>query len=164
LNMIMLVELIRFIKKLVRFVELFCSMRLMSCQWLNVTYSYLRRKRNMISLLRIIVSIISSTNSLKWKNTSLLIFLLIFVDWCLFFDHLSFDAISRKSMSETKSHSMRSNVERLATFIHHCEWFFSFREMILISCVKFLFLASLIVKLITSIELKFRSSSLWWSC
>ncbi len=138
-------------------------MRLRSCQWLNVTYSYSRRKRNMIFFLRITVSIISSTNSLRWKNTSLLIFLLIFVNWCWFFDRLSFDVISKENMSETRSHSMRSDVERLATFIHHCEWFFSSREMILISCVKSSFLASLIVKLITSIESEFKSSSLWWS-
>ncbi len=133
--MIMFVELIRLIKELARFVELFNSIRLRSCQWLNVTYSYSRRKRNMIFLLKTIVSIINSTNSLKWKNISLLIFLLISVSWYSFFDHLSSNAISKKSMSETRSHSMRSDVERLATLIHHCEWFSSSREMILISCV-----------------------------
>ncbi len=151
------------LKNFARSVELFSSMRLRSCQWLNVTYSFSRRKRNMILFLRTIVSIVSSTNSLKWKNTSLLISLLISVSWCWFFDRLSFDVISRENMSETRSHLMRSDVERLATFIHHCEWFLSFREMILISCVKSSFLASLIVKLIISIESKFRLSSLWWS-
>ncbi len=48
LKMIMLVEMIRLINKFARFVELFSSMRLWSCQWLNVTYSYSRRERNMI--------------------------------------------------------------------------------------------------------------------
>ncbi len=34
------------LKELVRFVELSSSMQLRSCQWLNVTYSYSRRRRN----------------------------------------------------------------------------------------------------------------------
>ncbi len=162
--MIILVELIWLTEELARFIELFSSMWLRSCQWLNVTYSCSKRKRNMIFFLRIIVSIVSSRNSLRWKNTFLLNFywsLSVDVDFLII---LSSDAINRESMSETRLHSMRSKIERLATFIHHCEWFLSSREMILISCVKSSFLASLIVKLITSIESKFKSSFLWWSC
>jgi hypothetical protein len=83
----MFVELIRLIKEFARFVELSSTMRLRSCQWLNVTCSCSKRERNMILFLRIIVSIISSTNSLRWKNIFLLIFLLIFVSRCWFFDH-----------------------------------------------------------------------------
>jgi hypothetical protein len=78
LNMIIFVELTRLIEELARFVELFDLMWLWSCQWLNKTYSYSKRERNMIFFLRIIVSIINSRNLLKWKNTFLLIFLLIF--------------------------------------------------------------------------------------
>ncbi len=67
--MIILIELIWLIKELARSVKQFSLMQLWSCLWLNVTYSYLKRERNMISLLRIIVSIINFTNSLRWKNT-----------------------------------------------------------------------------------------------
>ncbi len=48
LNMIMFVKLTWLIKKFARYVELFNLMRLIFCQWLNVTYLYSKYKRNII--------------------------------------------------------------------------------------------------------------------
>jgi hypothetical protein len=131
-------------------------------RWLDVTYLYSKRRRNMILFLKIIVSVINNefieferhffiefffrmNCSLDSSN-----FLWLWIFW---FSHLKW---RRRCVFAFETRRHRED--------HDCHsqlWMFFFmREIMRFSCEKCLFFALLIVKMIISIDSKFRSSSL----
>ncbi len=132
-------------------------------RWLHVKYSYSKRKRNMISFFKDYCLNNYTMNSLNLKNIFLLNFFfewiarLIFRNffwlWIFWFNHLKW---RRRFVFafETKRHREDHDC-------HSRMWMFFFmRKIIRFSCEKCLFFALLIVKMIISIDSKFKSNSL----
>ncbi len=103
-------------------------------RWLDVTYSYSKRKRNMILFLEIIVSVIRQWTHWIWKNTFLLN---SSFEWTvrlilrIFFDCESSDSVIWNEDVVACSHSRQKDFVKITTVIHNCECLFSCKK----SCV-----------------------------
>jgi hypothetical protein len=129
-------------------------------RWLNVTYSYWERKRNMIFLLKITVSIIKQWAHWMWRTflywISLSSKFLRFILWFLC-ELIQSSAMKRslhdRIQNEKTSWRWQLSFKTVNVFLHARNLTFFMRDMLVF--------ALLIVKSIISIDSESRSNCLW---